>query len=82
MFGGIESDRSRFRRNRGCRCRLHVLRPGLVFGGTEGVVSLFRVLRSLICFWQYRWRRLPFSSPVFMFFPPRVVFDGNEGVSS
>jgi hypothetical protein len=35
--------------------------PGLVFGGTEGVGSLFHVLRSRTHFRQYRGRRVPFS---------------------
>jgi hypothetical protein len=35
--------------------------PGLVFGGTEGVVSRFHVLRSRTRFRRYRGRRVPFS---------------------
>jgi hypothetical protein len=35
--------------------------PGLVFGGTEGVVSLFHVLRSRTRFRRYRGRQVPFS---------------------
>jgi hypothetical protein len=34
----------------------------LVFKGTDGVVSRFRVLRSPTHFWRYRQRRVPFSS--------------------
>jgi hypothetical protein len=34
--------------------------PGLVFGGTEGVVSRFHVLRSRTHFRRYRGRRVPF----------------------
>jgi hypothetical protein len=71
--------------------------PGLVFDGTEGVESLFRVLRSRTYFRRYRVRRFPFScfalsdsfsavprasGPVFMFFAPGHVFSGNEGVRS
>jgi hypothetical protein len=28
--------------------------PGLIFGGTEGVLSSFHVFRSRTCFWRYR----------------------------
>jgi hypothetical protein len=35
--------------------------PGLVFDGTEGVVSRFNVLRARTHFPRYRGRRLPFS---------------------
>jgi hypothetical protein len=71
--------------------------PGLVFSGTEGVESLFRVLRSWTLFWWYRGRRFPFScfalsnsfsvvprasGPVFTLFAPGHVFSGNEGVRS
>jgi hypothetical protein len=35
--------------------------PGLVFDGTEGVVSLFHVLRSRTYFRRYRGRQVPFS---------------------
>jgi hypothetical protein len=35
--------------------------PGRVFGGTEGVVSCFHVLRGRTRFRRYRWRRVPFS---------------------
>jgi hypothetical protein len=35
--------------------------PGLIFGSTEGVGSLFHVLRSRTHFRQYRGRRVPFS---------------------
>jgi hypothetical protein len=71
--------------------------PELVFGGTEGVESLFNVLRSRTRFWRCRARRVPFScfalpdsfsvvswasSPVFMFCATRLIFDGTEGVRS
>jgi hypothetical protein len=66
----------------------------LVFGGTEGVVSRFHVLRSRSRFPRYRGRRVPFScfalldiffavpsasGPVFMFCAPGLIFDGIEG---
>jgi hypothetical protein len=35
--------------------------PELFFGGTEGVGSRFRVLRSRTCFRRYRGRPVPFS---------------------
>jgi hypothetical protein len=35
--------------------------PGLVFGGTEGVVSRFHVLRSQTRFRRFRGRQIPFS---------------------
>jgi hypothetical protein len=71
--------------------------PGLVFGGTEGVGSLFHVLRSRTHFRLYRGGRVPFScfalpdlfsvvqrssGPVFMFCAPGLFFDGTEGVGS
>jgi hypothetical protein len=71
--------------------------PGLVFGGIEGVESLFHVLRSRTHFWRYRGRRFPFScfalsdsfsavprasGPVFMFFASRDIFGGTVGVGS
>jgi hypothetical protein len=71
--------------------------PGLVFGGTEGVVSHFHVLRSRTRIRRYRGRRVPFScfaildsfsavptasGPVFMFCAPGLVFAGTEGVGS
>jgi hypothetical protein len=34
--------------------------PGLIFGGSEGVVSSFHVLRPRTHFWRYRGRRGPF----------------------
>jgi hypothetical protein len=70
---------------------------GHIFGGTEGVGSLFHVLRSRTRFRQYRGRRVPFSrfalpdsfsavprasGPFFMFCAPGLVFDGTEGVGS
>jgi hypothetical protein len=69
--------------------------PGLVFVGSEGVVSSFHVLRPRIRFRRYRGRRVPFSSfvhpesfsavsrasgPVFMFCAPEYIFSGAEGV--
>jgi hypothetical protein len=69
----------------------------LVFGCTEGVRSLFHVLRSPTCFWRCGGRRLLFScfprpnslsaiptasGPVFMFCAPEQVFSGAEGVGS
>jgi hypothetical protein len=71
--------------------------PGLVFGGTEGVGSLFHVLLFRTRFRRYRVRRVPFSclahpdsfstvpsasGPVFMFGAPGLVFDGAEFVGS
>jgi hypothetical protein len=71
--------------------------PGHVFGGTTGVRSRFRVLRSWTRFRWYRGRQVPFScfacpdsfstvpralGPVFMFCAPRHVFGGTEGVGS
>jgi hypothetical protein len=71
--------------------------PGLIFGGTEGVRSIFNVLSSHTRFRRYRKRRVPFScfprpdsflavprasGPVFVFCPPGLVFGGAEGVGS
>jgi hypothetical protein len=71
--------------------------PGLVFGGTEVIVSRFHVLRSRTHFRRFRERRVPFScfvlpdsfsamsrasGPVFMFCAPDLIFDGTEGVGS
>jgi hypothetical protein len=71
--------------------------PGPVFGGTEGVGSLFHVLRSRTRFRRYRRRRVPFScialpdsfsmvprvsGPVFIFCALAPIFDGTEGVES
>jgi hypothetical protein len=71
--------------------------PGLVFGGSEGVGSLFHDLRSHTHFLQYRGCHVPFScfarpnsfsavarasGPVFMFYTPGLVFDGTEGFGS
>jgi hypothetical protein len=71
--------------------------PGLIFGGSESVVSRFHVLRSLTRFLRYRVRRvlcscldrpdsfsaLPRASgPVFMFYALGIVFGGAEGVGS
>jgi hypothetical protein len=69
--------------------------PGLVFGSTEGVGSLFHVLRFRACFRRYRGRRVLFScfarpgsfsavprtsGPVFMFCAPGLVLGGVECV--
>jgi hypothetical protein len=60
--------------------------PGLVFGGTEGVVSRLHVLRVRPCFLWYRGRRDSFSAvprasgPVYMFFTPELIFGGTEDV--
>jgi hypothetical protein len=71
--------------------------PRLVFGGTEGVGTIFHVLRSRTHFRLYRGRRVPFSCltlpetvpavpsvlvPVFIFCAPGFVFGGTEGVGS
>jgi hypothetical protein len=71
--------------------------PGLIFGGTKGVGSRFHVLRARTHFRQCRWRQVLFScftrpnsfsvvprasGLVFMFCPPRLVFNGSEGVGS
>jgi hypothetical protein len=70
---------------------------GLIFGGSEGVVSLFHVLRSRARFRQYRGCRVPFScfarpesfstvprasGVVFMFCAPGIVFGGDKCVGS
>jgi hypothetical protein len=70
---------------------------GLVFGDTEGVGSLFHVLRARTSFRRYRGYRVSFSclalpdsfpavprasGLVFMFCAPGLVFDGIEGVGS
>jgi hypothetical protein len=71
--------------------------PGLVFDGTEGIGSLFHVLRSRTRFRRYRVRKVPlcylplpdsFSAvptalgPVFMFCAPQLIFGGTERVGS
>jgi hypothetical protein len=68
--------------------------PGHVFGGTEGIRSLFHVMRSLTRFQRYRGCRVPFSCfacpnsfsmvprPIFMFAYPGHVFGRTEGVGS
>jgi hypothetical protein len=71
--------------------------PRLVFGGTEGVGSRFHVLRARTCFPQYQGWTVPISyfarpdsfpavprasGPVFIFYAPRLVFGGTEGVRS
>jgi hypothetical protein len=52
--------------------------PGHVFGGAEGVGSLFHVLRSRAHFWRYRGRLVPFSC----FALPDSFSDGTVGVGS
>jgi hypothetical protein len=69
----------------------------LVFGGTEGVISRFHVLRSQTRFLRYRGHRVHFScfvrpdsfsavprgsGLVFMFCVPRLILCGTEGVRS
>jgi hypothetical protein len=71
--------------------------PEHVFGGTEGVVSRFHVLRSRNLFRRCRVRRVLFScfelpdsfsavprasGPVFMICAPRLIFGGTEGAVS
>jgi hypothetical protein len=71
--------------------------PGPIFGGAEGVQSLFHVLRAQTHFRRFRGRRVPFSrfalsepflvvlrasSIVLMFCEPKLVFDRTEGVGS
>jgi hypothetical protein len=71
--------------------------PRHIFSGTEGVRSLFNVLRARTHFRRYRGRRVPFSSfarpdsfsavpratsPVIMFCVPGHVFGGYEGDGS
>jgi hypothetical protein len=71
--------------------------PGLFLGGTEGVGSRFHVFRARTHFRRNRGRRLPLpcfalpdsfstvpraSGPVFMFFEPKLLFGGTEGVGS
>jgi hypothetical protein len=70
---------------------------GLVYGGTDGVGSLFHVLRSRTRFRWYRVRRVPFSrfarsdtfsavsgasGPIFLFCAPGLIFGGTKGVPS
>jgi hypothetical protein len=50
----------------------------LVFGGTDGVGSLFHVLHSRTRFRRYRGA----SGPIFLFCAPKLVFGGTEGVPS
>jgi hypothetical protein len=71
--------------------------PGLVFGVTEGVESLFHVFRSRTCFRRYRGSQVPFScfpfpnsfsavprasGLVFTFCTPGLVFGGTGGIKS
>jgi hypothetical protein len=71
--------------------------PGLVFGNTEDVGSLFHILHSRTRFWRYRARQVCFScialpdsfslvprasGPVFIFCAPGLVFGGTVGVRS
>jgi hypothetical protein len=68
---------------------------GLIFSGFEGVESSFHVSRSRTNFQRHHGRRVHFSSfallnsfsavprasgLVFMFFSPRLIFGGSEGV--
>jgi hypothetical protein len=71
--------------------------PGRIFDGAECIVSRFHVLSARSLFWQYRWRRVPFScfalpdsfsavrrasGPVFTFCAPGLFFGGTEGIGS
>jgi hypothetical protein len=71
--------------------------PRHIFGGTDGVRSLFYVLRARTRFRRLRGRRVLFScfarpdsfwavprasGPVFIFCAPGLDFDGSEGVGS
>jgi hypothetical protein len=71
--------------------------PGHDFGGTDGVVSRFLILRALTHFIWYRGRRLPFScfalpdtfstvpttsGPVHMFCTPELVLGSTDDVGS
>jgi hypothetical protein len=71
--------------------------PGIIFGGTEGVVSRFHVFCSRTRFRRYRGRLIQFScislpdmflavsrasGPFFTFCSTGHVFDGTEGVGS
>jgi hypothetical protein len=71
--------------------------PGLIFGDTEGVSSHFHVLRSRTSFRRYRGRPVLFScftlpdsfsavprasGLVFIFYAPRLIYGGTEGVRS
>jgi hypothetical protein len=70
---------------------------GLIFGGTEGIVSRINVLGARTHFRRYRGRRVPFSCfkrpdsfsavtrasvPVFMFCASGLIFGGTEGIVS
>jgi hypothetical protein len=71
--------------------------PGLILSGTDGVGSLFHVLRSRTHFRWYGGHQVPFScfalpdsfsaiprasGPFFMFCAPRLVFGDTRGVGS
>jgi hypothetical protein len=71
--------------------------PRLVSGGTEGVGFRFHILRSRTHFLRYGGRRVSIScfarpdsfsaemrvsGPVFMFYAPRVISRGTEGIGS
>jgi hypothetical protein len=87
---------SRFRRYRGHGSHVFMFcDPGLIFDGTEDVLSRFHVLRSRTCFRRCRVRWVPFSwfvhpdsfsavsratGLVFMFYASGLVFCGTEGV--
>jgi hypothetical protein len=77
--------------------RTRVCTPELSFGGTEGVKSLFHVLRSRTHFRRYRRRQVPFSrfafpnsfsavartsGTFFMFCAPGLVFGGTVNIGS
>jgi hypothetical protein len=71
--------------------------PELIYGGTNGVGSLFHVLNSWSRFRRYRVRRVPFSrfarsdsfsavpgasGLIYLFCSPGLVFGGTKGVPS
>jgi hypothetical protein len=87
VFGGTEGVGSHF----------NILRARLIFGGTEAARSGFLFLHSRTYFRQFRGRLVLFScsgrphsfsavprasGPIFMFYAPELIFDGNEGVGS
>jgi hypothetical protein len=68
---------------------------GRFFGGIEGAGSCFHVLRSMTHFGRYRGHEVQFScfalpnsfgevprasSPVYIFYVPRLIFGGTGGV--
>jgi hypothetical protein len=92
----VLSARTHFRWYRGCRVPFFIFcAPELIFGCTYDISSSFLVLRSRTHFRWCRGRRVPFSSfalpnsfsavprasgPVFMIFPPGLIFGGSDGV--